>query len=531
MTRLLAVGFLAALVAPVLLPLGLAVATPRGWAVWWEAERFGSLAGNTALLALLAALIAVPAGTVVGLALEWLPIPGRRFLRAAVVVGLVVPLPVWAVGWQAVLGSWLPAVSPPGTVAWRPWTLGLLPAAWVHGIAGLPWVVWVVMVAIRSTDPDLVADALVAGGPAVVWRRVLLPRALPAAVLAGGWVMVQTASEIVVTDAMMVRTFAEEVYTRFVIGGDGLAEAVAVTVPCWLLAGVIGGRVVIWLGPMLLPGESSGPPLGAGTDQRVAWWTGTGLWLGFAFTMGLPLVALLLRCRPPEKLIDVLAADGPTLLVSLAASGVAGLVTAMLAWVVCIMARHSRWVARLVFVVCVLLAVVPGPVVGFGLKEMILWLVSAEGLGLAQLGWQPDFPPLATTLYDQPSPLPGVWAASMRLFPVAVVILWPVIRAVPQALLDAAAVDGVSVWRTVYGPLTGAAFVRAGLAVAALALGEVSASKLVQPPAAPSYILRVFDQMHYGTDSTVAALCLLQIAASTVAGLLLLTQPAVRMHR
>jgi ABC-type spermidine/putrescine transport system permease subunit II len=95
-------------------------------------------------------------------------------------------------------------------------------------------------------------------------------------------------------------------------------------------------------------------------------------------------------------------------------------------------------------------------------------------------------------------------------------------------LLDAAAVDGIGRWGAVYGPLTGPAFVRAGLAVAALALGEVSAGKLVQPPAAPAYILRVFDQMHYGTDSTVAALALVQIAASTVFGLVLLVRPHSR---
>ena len=70
-------------------------------------------------------------------------------------------------------------------------------------------------------------------------------------------------------------------------------------------------------------------------------------------------------------------------------------------------------------------------------------------------------------------------------------------------------------WRLLI-PLTGPAAARAALAVAALALGEVSASKLVNPPFRTAYVLRLFDLMHYGAESTVAALCLMQLAATTL---------------
>ena len=65
--------------------------------------------------------------------------------------------------------------------------------------------------------------------------------------------------------------------------------------------------------------------------------------------------------------------------------------------------------------------------------------------------------------------------------------------------------------------------VQAALAVTALSLGEVSAGKLVNPPFRAAYILRLFDQMHYGTDSTVAALCLLQVAVTVVLAALLVS--------
>ena len=520
MIRSLVVGLLLGLLAPVLLPVAQTVSAPPPAA---EAGRLLPLAGNTLALAVLAVLVAAPAGTLAALALERSPVPGRRFLRAAVVIALVTPLPVWAVGWQAVLGHWLPSLSPPGEVAWRPWTTGLLPAAWIHGTAGLPWVVWIVSAAVRSTDPGLEDDALLAGGRAAVWRRVLLPRVLPATALAAGWVAVQAAGEIVVTDAMQVRTFAEEPYTRFVMGGDGLAAAVAVSVPLWLLTAAGGGLLLAYgLRRFGNPPETVGQREEARGTKLLP---GAFLWVGFAVTAGLPLLAVALRCRPPSKVQDVLAADGPTLLVSLGAAGLAGLAAAGLAWPACVLARDSRVFARLLFAACVLLAVAPGPVVGFGLKEVICHLLVAEEF----LVGRPDFPLFATLLYDQPSPLPGAWAATVRLFPVAVAILWPAVRSMPDGLLDAASLDGGNRWRLVIAPLTGPAFVRAGLAVAALALGEVSASKLVQPPAAPAFVLRVFDQMHYGTDSTVAALCLVQIAACAGIGLLLV-RPTGRMR-
>jgi len=54
------------------------------------------------------------------------------------------------------------------------------------------------------------------------------------------------------------------------------------------------------------------------------------------------------------------------------------------------------------------------------------------------------------------------------------------------------------------------------IAVAALSLGEVSASKLVNPPSRGAFVLRLFDQMHYGAETTVAALALMPLVPAFV---------------
>lgn len=522
---LLAALLLAVCGSPVVVPLVAALRSPEAFAAFRESDRLRSLAGNTAGLAALATLIAVPLGSLLAVVIRRLPVWGRGALRGVVLVALFIPLPVTAVAWQAVLGGWLPALPlDPGAVAWRAWSVGLLPAGFVHGMAGVPWVAWVVGEVLARTDRDLEDDATLAGGPLEVLRRVVLPRATLAAALAGGWVTVQTATEIPVTDAMMVRTFAEEVYTRLVGDGSGVAAAVAVTLPVWLAGVLVGLLATRRVG--VPPTVSAPPPLR--TPGWVKPLASLAAWGVVALSAGLPLAALVLKAagggspagpRVGElvaQLTKVARADGRLLLASLLWAAVTGVVTAALARWSCWAAARSRRFARFLLVLCVVLLLAPGPGVGLGLKEVIGGLVDAEAWLLAAVGWEPAFPPLATGLYYQASPLPGLWAAAVRLLPVACVVIWPAVRGIPRELWEAAALDGYGwrgEWRLVAAPLTAGAFGRAAAAVAALAVGEVSAGKLVAPPGHESYILRLFAQMHYGAEGTVAALCLLPVAA------------------
>jgi iron(III) transport system permease protein len=522
----LAAALLAVCGAPLIAPVAAAVRSPESPAAFAERDRLKSLAGNTAGLAAVAVAVAVPLGSLLALAAQRLPVRGRGGLRAAALVGMFVPLPVYAVAWQAVLGGWLPALAlEPGAVAWRAWNTGLLPAGFVHGMAGVPWVAWVVADGLARSDADLEDDATQLGGVWAVLRRVVLPRVTLAALVAGGWVTVQTATEIPVSDAMMVRTFAEEVYTQMVGGGDGVASAVAVTVPVWL-AGVLAGLV-------MTRRVRVSPTVSAPRPVRVPAWVG---WVATPFAWGavllfagLPLAALVRKACGTDpsvvalgqQLWTVIRADGPLLLSSVLWAAVTGVVVAAAARWACWAAAGSRRFAAFLFALCVLLSLTPGPLIGVGLKGLIGWLVDSEAWVFAAVGWKPTFPPLRSLLYDQPSPLPGAWAAGVRLFPLACVVLWPAVRAVPRELWEAVAIDGHGrrgEWRLVAAPLTRGAFGRAAVAVAALALGEVSAGKLVAPPGYESFVLRLFAQMHYGPESAVAGLCLVQVAVCATAG-------------
>ena len=141
---------------------------------------------------------------------------------------------------------------------------------------------------------------------------------------------------------------------------------------------------------------------------------------------------------------------------------------------------------------------------------------------------------MAAALYSGPSPLPILWASFVRFFPFAVALLWPVVRQLPGELREAARVDGATAsqeLKRVVWPLLIPAAASAALAVTILALGEVSAGKLVETPGTRTFAHELFNQMHYGVTNDLAALCLVLLLTVLAGGTLLVLSLRVRRAR
>jgi len=488
--------------------------TPGSFAAWREHERIASLLGNSFALFALTSAIAVPWGMLWAVLVERIGMKGKHLLRVAVLFGIALPIPVSAVAWQAAFGDFLPA-SALGE-AWRPWNQGLLPAVWIHAMIGLPWVIAIVSTVLRTTDPDLEEEANALGGVKMVWRMVIAPRLALALFAALAWLAVQTTTEIAVTDMMMVRTYAEEVYSQLVIDRSGIGASLALSVPialvCIAMAFIAGNR---WFGRYTRASGESIPTRAIALRGR---WRRPAIlfvWLTPLLFLGLPIAALVWRAAGDgtslfHRLGSVVRTEGICLLTSMATAIAVGLVTAVLARRCCWAARQSRRDAAILFSLCAVLIFTPGPIAGFGLKWLIEWLIDVESSILPAM----DFPPLQSLLFDQPSPLPIAWAATLRFFPLACLLQWPTLKAIPKEYLETAALLHRSPWRLVVAPASAEAFRSAIFFIAALTLGEVSAAKVVNPPFYSVYILRLFDQMHYGSESSVAALSLMQVFAT-----------------
>jgi iron(III) transport system permease protein len=324
-----------------------------------------------------------------------------------------------------------------------------------------------------------------------------------------------------------VRTFAEEVYTQFASPdplspdtdrGNGLPRAVAVAVPPALLIGLLAAFAV-WRWERRLP------PLTATIQPFVLIRLGKWRWpvfslmaLLFVIVIGIPIFSLIRQTGlsafgeqwssnvARQSLERAIHSQRGLILRSLSWAALTGMGVSCLALLGCWLARDRRWLRGALLVLLILAWTMPGPVIGIGLKEAINRLMDLEELvsgGHVTI--------IQSLFYNGPSPLPVMWATAVRFFPIAIALLWPAVRAVPRELVEAARVDGASPIRELRLAIIPAivpAFLRAVLAVTALSLGELSASKLVETPGRLTLAQWIFNQMHYGVERNLAAMCL-----------------------
>src|SRR3954454_8469888 len=187
--------------------------------LWHLDPRVGRLWLNSARLASLCCLIALPLGTFLAAAIFKSDVPGRRTAALILVGMLFVPLYLVTGAWDAGFGiqGWHTLSTNPH-LAHEPWLAGWRAAVWVHALAAVPWVVLIVGASLRAVEAETEEDASTCAPPQKVMWHISIRRATPAIVLAGVWVAIMTTIEISVTDFFQVRTFAEELYTQAALG-------------------------------------------------------------------------------------------------------------------------------------------------------------------------------------------------------------------------------------------------------------------------------------------------------------------------
>jgi iron(III) transport system permease protein len=529
----------AGIAVPLLAPLAGLAADPSAWQIWSEAQRLGSLAGNTLALVGGTLLLALPMGILGAVLLYRTDLPLRRTFRFLTLLTLLIPLPLFASGWQAAVGSggWLPlavwniprAAEVLGSNVWTPWGQGIGSAVWIHAVAAMPWVILLVGQGLLRVGRSLEEDALTLMPAWRVLLRVSLRRAALMIAAAALWVAVQVSSEITVTDVMQVRTFAEEVYTQLVSPegrGDPVPRAVAAALPSVvLLAGFLLVLAAWWERRQAAAAADPSPPL-IFPLGGCRWPLAVLGALVAAILVGVPAGSLVWRAglagMPREwsaatvwqHLRVVTVVDSSRITASLGLAAGAGLVCAALALLAAWAAVGSRGFRPGVLILVAIAWALPGPIVGLGLKKTIAALLDATN----------NSGVVAQVLWYGPSPFPLLWTDLLRFFPFALAMLWPAVQQVPRELREAARVDGAGptaeFWLVVR-PLTASAFRRTVLAVGVLSLGELSAGKLVSTPGMPSFAETIFTKMHYGITNDLAASCLLLLAFVTAGAALL----------
>jgi len=460
------------------------------FAAWRSAfsdlPRWSTLLGNTAVVAGVAALACIPAGIVLAVALF------RTDLRFRL-AGIVLLLLTAAIPLFIVSGAVFSII---GKDRW----LGMAPVVGlVHAVVHLPIVTLIVGAALRSVSADTEEAALVEGaGPVRTLFSVTLPMAIGGIVASLVVVMLWVTTDYSVSDLVVVRTFAEEVYTLYAVRPH---EAALVCVPQIVL---FGGLLWYLRSGFLAGCEGEETQVASEEPYRfrvrrhrrlLSVVTATVV-LALAATPVATLFARLCDARSLRRYAWLFTGEIQTSIwTSFSAAVLVAVLGLGLAWYA---VRRPRWRPVIAAFVVLMLAI-PAPVLGMGLIAVF----NRDG----PLGY----------VYGSPGML--VLAYTFRFLPVAVILLIPAVRAIPLECELSAKVDGcggVATWWHIVWPLCLPQALLVVFAVAALSFGELPCSLLVTPPGYDTVGKRFFDLIHMGLYPDVAVLGLWSVAAVLV---------------
>ncbi len=398
-------------------------------------------------------------------------------VAALVLLPLVVPSYVLAIGWYPLLG----AQGALGGLFHTPPLYTPLGAGLVQAFQLWPIPALLGAAALRRADARLEESAKLLAG-----RSVALRLAAPGLGAGFAIAFALAVGDFGVSGSFNLATVPEEIYARYSTLLDARAAAAAavplvVALPALLyFAGRAAGRIRV--------GEER-PWRGAST---LAW---CGLAAVVAVALGIP-GAHLVRTAG-GSVLGAWKGHSAELVESLRAAGLAVAVAGTLAAIGS--GRRGRGAVEVLFLLPFAL---PGVVTGIGIyaldratKGALRGALGAEGLMVAAL------------------------AARVAWVPWKAIDLS--LAAGRDAAHEAARVHGAGGfrrWRGIDVPRALPGLI-VGLAAAfILAIGEVGAVALLMPPGEMTLSLRIFDLIHYGYDADVASLCLLLAACVLAAG-------------
>lgn len=425
-----------------------------------------------------------PAGVCCGL----FRFAGRRAMLVALALPLLMPSFLWAIGLSMLrISLHLPDAAP---------FAGLAGCVWAQGGMAAGLAAFAALLSVRGITDSQAQAALLAGGPAVLWR-LSLRSALPAAFAAASLGGMMALSDSGAGTLLGWRTAAGEILTAFAARYD-FAEALRL---CLWLA-LVGLLLAL---PLLLQGIAMLEAAVTGRDPSRVWRpsschfgraAGTLLAVVIAALTVLPLVGLLTPVMNGLPLArgwqEVTRTAGNTLVYGLGA----GLLATLLAWPLALWTGQSAQRRRVMFGIMLALMALPPVLPALGwIRLANLAPASLDGLLRGQLA-------VCAVL-------------ALRFLPVAFVLVLRRWTAFSPSWSMAAAVHGVPQWsffRRVIVPHQASGWMLAVLLPALLACGEINVTLLLHPPGEASLPLAIFTIMANAPDTLVASLCLLYLA-------------------
>ncbi len=498
-----------------------------------SSSRTHALLWRTTQLSAAAMLVAIPIGTWLAWTMVRTDLPARRLLGGILLFTVAMPLYLQAAAWNAGFGQqgWW-QLSQSG-LASEPLLFGFRGAALVHGLAAIPWTIFIVGAELWLARRDQEEAALLDGSQGQVALTITAPRMAMAALAAMLWIAVTIAGEITVTDLYQVRTYAEELYVGFAIdtleGDSTVGPATMGALPGMImLAGLTLGLFFVgwqlwWRAGTL---ESLSEPRRVRLG-RWRWPMLASVLLVLFLLVDLPLLNLFYKCGVTVEQVGEARVRGwsfgkaMTLLTtapfafreeigwSLAISQLSSLLALSmavpLAWwargrsAVGVASEHLvRWRIATIGLLAAVLLAIPGPLLALAVIRIF------QASESDWVGW----------LYSHSIAAPTI-VLTLKTLPIVLLVTWHGFASIASETTEAARLAGARFWNQLFSigiPQRSALLLSAWLIGVILSLGDVTSSILTVPPGVTTVAIRIFGLMHYGVEDKLAAICLAMVA-------------------
>lgn len=423
----------------------------------------------------------------------------KRIARATFVAPLLIPPYVYALAWLALLrrdGLLNRSLIAVFGVSVSPY--GFFPAAVVLSLVFSPIVILLALSTLDSIESSLIEAAQILDDPHGVWRRVVLPLALPAILAGMGLTFALTLVEYGVPALLEFNVYSMEIHAEFSQTGDPVA-AMRLALPLLIPAAVLVALSQLGQGRTPLRARPGGCPALRALQLPFglsAWGRASVLVLAIAVLV--PVIVLSAQARTVAAVWQASRAASQEIRLSLTlALGVALAATLLSVTSSRVLSRSRRgWLWAL----HALPLTIPAPLYAIGLIHLCNR-------------------PLPVAIYGTPFML--LLAHTGRFLPHSTLALVTQFRRVDPTLHEAARMHEVGWHRRtfrVHLPLLARGLIASAGIVFALSLGELGASLLVVPPGSATLSLRLFNLLHYGASQSVAGLALAGLALTALAG-------------
>lgn len=374
----------------------------------------------------------------------------------------------------------------------------LLAVGQIGGLGLAPLATIAASAAWSSVQRESEETGLLLTRPFRVWLKISLPLAAGGLIAAGILVCVLSACDMTVSDALTVRTWAEELYLAFNLELDpGKAAMSAAPLATISIAGL---GILLWRG-----GRMAAKPV-SGTGRHICryplgrWRVVVVVLLAVAAgIMAWPLLDLLWAGLSESAKSQAWKEAGRAAMVTMACSSAGAGMAIVLAFPLAWMAgrRRSRIFPIVVAIGALFLVSLPTALFGYAIAAF--W--NQPWWNSPALAWAPRL------FYD--TPLAVVSLYTMQTLPLAVLMLWAACKQIPASCLDAASTLSIrpfSFLITIVLPLTRNACLLTWAVCYLLSLRELGGLLLVAPPGWPFLAVRYATQIHFGVYADLAFL-------------------------